>query len=148
MSSQGDRGGGYVATCRSLAGVAVLAVMSTATPAPAHAEGPSLHRVVYTVVSQTPFAADIYYREFDPPDWAAYSHNPYEFSPRSEFEVAPDRPWVREVMLRDPQRWAMVAVTSGPAAVTPHFRCSLEVDGVVVGTASGPRGALCSLRNW
>ncbi|WP_242453454.1 hypothetical protein [Mycolicibacterium sp. P9-64] len=122
--------------------------MSTTSMAPARADEPVLHRVVYTVVSQNPFRADIYHRDSDPPDWAAYSHNPYEFSPRTEFEVGPNRPWVREVTLRDPQRWAMVAVTSGPAAVTPHFQCSLEIDGVVADTASGPKGALCSLRNW
>ena len=30
----------------------------------------------------------------------------------------------------------------------PGFRCTLEVDGTVVQTNEGGRGALCSIRTW
>ncbi|WP_369804038.1 hypothetical protein [Mycobacterium sp. GA-2829] len=105
------------------------------------------HQVRYTVVADQPTQADIYYREVDPPNWADYSHNPYQFSPKAEVVLEPDAPWVFEATLVDPGRWAMVTATSGPEPVTPNFRCELAVDGVVVATGEGPRGALCSLRN-
>jgi hypothetical protein len=73
---------------------------------------------------------------------------PYQFSPKVESDVGPDKPWVLEVMLRDPDQWAMVAATSGLSQATPMFRCELAVDGVVVDSNQGPNGALCSLRHW
>ncbi|MGA5544607.1 hypothetical protein ACPCIR_22350 [Mycobacterium sp. NPDC051198] len=118
--------------------------------APAGAEGPDLHHVRYTVTADAPFWATIYYRDVDPPSWSDYSHNPYEFSPRADTDVGPNQPWVRDTMLADPNSWAMVTVQSGdaPNIKPPTFNCRLEVDGVVVKTNSGSRGALCSLRNW
>lgn len=132
----------------------VLATGSVAAaiclPVPAHADPAPLHQVTYTVTAQTPTRADIYYRETDPPNWADYSHNPYVFSPRAEADVAPDKPWVHETMLADPNLWAMVVVQSGeaPNLEPPGFNCELAVDGVVVKTDSGPKGALCSIRAW
>ena len=126
-----------------------LATVAVAVGAagPAHAESDS-HTVVYTVTSDTPTRADIYFRESDPPNWAEYSHNPYQFSPRAQVEVGPGQPWVRQVTLRDPARWAMVTATSGQAAVEPKFHCTLEVDGQAIASDSGPKGALCSIRHW
>ena len=115
-------------------------------PVPAHGITP--HTVTYTVTTDMPVTADIYYRDVDPPTWADYSHNPYQYSPKARFDIAPDRPWVLEVALADPDRWAMVSATSGPSPVEPAFRCELAVDGVVVATGQGPKGALCSVRHW
>lgn len=110
----------------------------------------SLHRVTYTVSADQPADADIYYRDVDPPSWAEYSHNPYQFSPKDDVRLPPNAPWVHEAMLADPGQWAMVAVSqAGPAPRDGQtFRCRLSVDGVEVDHAEGPRGALCSLRHW
>jgi hypothetical protein len=115
------------------------------TPPP----GP-LHHVRYTVTADGPIWANIYYRDTEPAMFSDYSHNPYEFSPRADVDIAPDKPWVLETNLADPDLWAMVLVQSGesPGFPTPAFNCELAVDGVVVKTNSGPKGALCSIRNW
>lgn len=114
----------------------------------AHAEDPVLHQVTYSVFTERPFRADIYYRDTDPPTWADYSHNPYLFSPKVEADVGPDNPWVLNVQLANPDQWAMVMGTSGPSPNPPNFHCVLAVDGVVVATEAGVKGALCSLRHW
>ncbi|MGU3501081.1 hypothetical protein [Mycobacterium sp. C31M] len=128
-----------------LAVVAAAPVSAEPLPPP-----PPLHHVQYTVTTDAPFFVHIYYREADPPTWSDYSHNPYEFSPRADVDVAPDRPWVFDAMLADPELWAMVTVQSGesPNLAPPTMKCTLAVDGVVVKTNSGPKGALCSLRSW
>jgi hypothetical protein len=114
----------------------------------AHADDPGLHQVTYTVSAEHPLRADIYYRDVDPPSWADYSHNPYLFSPRIEANVGPGSTWTMQVMLADPDQWAMVTATSGLSPATPDFHCELAVDGVVVDSHQGPKGALCSLRHW
>jgi hypothetical protein len=140
---------------RALLGLtsATVLAMTGLTAAPAEAQPPPppprpLHHVKYTVFAEQPFRTDIYYRETDPPNWADYSHNPYLYSPKLEVDVGPDNMWVRDVMLADPNRWAMVTATSGLAPATPNIHCVLAVDGEVVKTDSGPKGALCSIRNW
>ena len=107
-----------------------------------------LHEVTYTLYTERPFFAEIYYRDTDPPDFAQYSHDPYRFSPNVEADLGPDRPWVLTVRLADPQQWAMVLGTSGLSPNPPGFHCSLAVDGQVVSTNTGPKGALCSMRLW
>lgn len=121
-----------------------------ATPTPAVADDPVLHHVRYTVTADAPFWVHIYYRDTEPAIFSDYSHNPYIFSPRAEADVAPGQPWVHETMLADPNLWAMVTVQSGeaPNLEPPGFNCELAVDGVVVKTDSGPKGALCSIRSW
>lgn len=121
----------------------VLAVAPTA-----RADDLPLHRVTYTVTADQPVQVDVYYRDVDPPTWADYSHNPYQFSPKDEASVGPGQSWVREVSLVNPDQWAMVAASIGssPAGVT--VRCELAVDGTVVASADGPHGALCSSRHW
>ena len=137
----------------SLGGALAVSTPASAEPPPPlpppPAPGP-LHHVHYTVTSDAPFFADIYYRDTDPPTWSDYSHNPYLFSPRASVDLAPDKPWVFDAMLADPDTWAMVLVQSAdnPEIPTPGFRCELAVDGAVVKTNSGAKGALCSLRNW
>lgn len=134
---------------------ATLATGAIATAAPAFADdpeppGPPLHHVQYTVTADAPYWVHIYYRDSEPAIFSDYSHNPYEFSPRADVDIAPDKPWVFDAMLADPDLWAMVLVQSGesPNFPTPGFNCKLAVDGVVVKTNSGPKGALCSIRNW
>ena len=89
-----------------------------------------------------------YYRDVDPPNWAEYSHNPYMYSPKVEADVGPDKQWVLDVQLANPDEWAMVTATAAPSTQTPNIHCVHAVDGVVVATDAGPRGALCSIRNW
>ncbi|MCW2515384.1 MAG: hypothetical protein JWR11_4426 [Mycobacterium sp.] len=111
--------------------------------------GPPLHSVQYTVFSETPFRnAEIYYRDVDPANWADYSHNPYQFSPNVEADTGPNQMWTMNVMLANPDQWAMVTVSSLDSPKRPNFHCVLAVDGNVVATNQGPKGALCSLRNW
>lgn len=112
------------------------------------APGPPLHSVKYTVFSETPFRnAEIYYRDTDPPNFADYSHNPYAFSPNVEADLGPNQQWTMDVQLANPNEWAMVTVTSLDSPKRPNFHCVLAVDGQVVATNQGPKGALCSLRN-
>lgn len=123
----------------------VLVLM--AAPA-AHGDEPPPHKVTYTVTADQPVQVDVYYRDVDPPTWADYSHNPYEFSPKDEAEVGPGQSWVREASLANPDQWAMVAATIGSTPTGVTVRCELSVDGTVVATADGAHGALCSLRHW
>ena len=110
---------------------------------------PPLHQVKYSVWAEQPFNVAIYYRDTDPPNWADYSHNPYQFSPKVEADVGPDKQWILDVQLANPDQWAMVtAGTLGESTKTPNIHCVLAVDGVVVITHQGPKGALCSIRNW
>lgn len=133
----------------STVGSAVLAVaiLGAVTPPAAGAE-PPLRHVKYTVTTEQPFHSDVYYRDVEPPSWAEYSHNPYLYSPKAEVTIGPGQPWILETHLADPDQWAMVAVTNGRSPQTPNYRCELAVDGVVVATDEGPKGALCSIRPW
>ena len=134
---------------RSLVLASALTVATALSmAAPSHADDQALHHVKYTVSAQIPVSADIYYRDTEPPTWADYSHNPYLFSPKVEADVGPLKSWVLEAQLSDPARWAMVTATSGMSPLEPMFHCELAVDGVVVDSNDGPKGALCSLRHW
>lgn len=113
----------------------------------AGAEGP-MHQVTYSVFTERPFTATIYYRDTEPEIWSDYSHNPYMFSPRVEVPVGPDKPWVLNVQLSNPDEFAMVIGTSGIHPSPPNFHCVLAVDGQVVVQNAGAKGALCSIRNW
>jgi len=62
----------------------LVAAGITTTAVPAAAEDPVMHDVTYTVYTETPFYSEIYYRDFEPADFADYSHNPYLFSPNVE----------------------------------------------------------------
>lgn len=130
-------------------GLALALVTATAAVAPsADADPPVMHEVTYTVYADNPFPADIYYRDSEPANFADYSHDPYMFSPKIEADIGPDRPWVLTVRLANPQYWAMVTATSGVSPNPPNFHCTLAVDGTVVATNSGAKGALCSMRHW
>ena len=132
-----------------MASAVLLASAAVATStATSHADDPVLHHVRYTVTAKNPFYADIYYRDTDPPNFADYSHDPFVFSPMIEADVGPKTPWILDAMLADPYQWAMVTASTGLSPAAPMFHCELAVDGVVVVTNDGPKGALCSQRVW
>jgi len=133
---------------RISASCALAVAGAGAVAVPAVADDPVLHDVTYTVYTDAPFFAEIYYRDFEPANFADYSHNPYLFSPNVEADLGPDTPWVLNVRLANPQYWAMVLASSGRSPNPPTFHCTLAVDGAVVSTNSGAKGALCSLRQW
>ena len=110
---------------------------------------PAFHQVVYIVSARNPAYVDIFYQDQDPTLYSDYSHNPYSFTPQVHVDIAPDRPWVQPVNLLNPDQWAMVTATTGrQVAVEGGIQCDLSVDGKVVVSKLGPKGALCSLRSW
>ncbi len=113
----------------------------------AHAD-PVMHHVKYSVTAQNPIYADIYYIDHEPAIFADYSHNPYSFAPNVQADIAAGKPWTFELDLANPDEWAMVSASTGPEPGTPQFHCDLSVDGRVVVSKDGPKGVLCSLRNW
>jgi cytochrome c1 len=133
----------------AVAAVALGGIVAGAPNAVADDPAPVLHHVKYTVFSETPFRnATIYYRDTEPANFAEYSHNPYVFSPNVAADVGPNQMWTQDVMLADPDQWAMVTAGSLDSPKRPNFHCILAVDGNVVVTNQGPKGALCSVRNW
>lgn len=131
-------------------GAAMLVVGAGLLTSTARAQAdPVWHQVVYIVSSTTPAYVDIFYQDQDPAVFADYSHNNYQFTPQVHADVAPGKPWVQPVNLLDPNQWAMVAATTGREPVAPGgIQCDLSVDGKVVVSKLGPKGALCSLRSW
>jgi hypothetical protein len=132
---------------------AVLAMLSatgytTFTAAPSQANDPVMHHVRYTVTAARPIYADIYYLDQQPPVFSDYSHDPYRFTPNVQADIAPGHPWRSEVLLSNPDQYAMVSASVGTEPGTPQFHCDLAVDGVVVASQDGPKGVLCSLRQW
>jgi hypothetical protein len=122
---------------------------STLTAAPSRADDPLMHPVTYVITSASPIYADIYYLDQQPQKFSDYSHNPYQYTPNVQADIAPGHPWVSPVvMLSDPNDYAMVTVSTGTEPGAPQFHCALVVDGVVVKSNDGPKGTLCSLRTW
>ena len=152
-------GGSALLRARLQTGLAALTTLMAATillptavsPAdPVEPPPPPLRHVQYTVFTEQPYTgAEIYYRDTDPPNWAEYSHNPYLYSPNIEAALGPNQQWNLDVWLANPDAWAMVtAGIATDSTAMPNFHCVLAVDGVVVKTAQGPKGALCSIRAW
>lgn len=129
---------------------AMLLATSSATAALtiARADAPVMHNVKYTVSAANPIYADIYYLDQEPPVFSDYSHNPYQFVPNIQADIAPGKPWTYELVLANPDQWAFFTASTGPEPGTPMFHCDLAVDGVVVASNDGPRGVLCSIRHW
>lgn len=113
----------------------------------ARAENP-MHHVKYTIAVKNPIWANIYYIDQEPTIFADYSHDPYRFTPNVQADIAPGKPWSFELNLAKPEYWAMVVVNTGSEPSTPEFHCELSVDGAVVVSKDGPKGVLCSIRNW
>ncbi len=125
-----------------------LLLAATSLAATARADDPPMHRVKYSVTAANPIRADIYYLDNEPPHFAAWSHNPYEWSPNIQADVGPGKPWVFELMLANPDQYAWVSASSGLSSAKPQFHCDLTVDGIVVASKDGPKGVLCSIRHW
>jgi hypothetical protein len=122
---------------------------TTLTAAPSRADDPVMHPVRYVITSAKPIYADIYYLDQQPPKYSDYSHNPYQFTPHVNADIAPGNPWVSPVvMLSDPNDYAMVVVSTGTEPGIPQFHCALVVDGAVAVSNDGAKGVLCSLRIW
>ncbi len=136
---------------KGTAALGVLAAVgcSTLVAAPAQADDPVMHEVKYVITAASPIWADIYYLDQQPAKFSDYSHNTYQYTPNVQADIAPGHPWVSPpVMLTNPDQYAMVSVSTGTEPGTPMFHCALIVDGVVKASNDGPKGALCSLRNW
>jgi hypothetical protein len=122
---------------------------TTLTAAPSRADDPVMHPVRYVITSAKPIYADIYYLDQQPPKYSDYSHNPYQYTPHVNADIAPGNPWVSPVvMLSDPNDYAMVVVSTGTEPGIPQFHCALVVDGAVAVSNDGAKGVLCSLRIW
>jgi hypothetical protein len=133
------------------AGSAMLIVMSglLATTGAAHADNPVMHHVKYAVTAENPIYTDIYYLDHQPEKFSDYSHNPYLFTPHVDVDLGPGKPaWTFDLDMSDPDDYAMVVASTGTEPGTPGIHCVLAVDGAVVVSKGGPKGALCSLRNW
>jgi hypothetical protein len=125
----------------------LLAPLTTGA-VPSRADDPVMHHVKYTITASKPIYADIYYIDQEPAVFSDYSHNPYRFAPNIQADIAPGRPWVYELDMANPNQWAMVSVSVGGEPSAPNLHCDVAVDGAVVVSKDGPRGALCSLRMW
>ncbi len=127
----------------------VLAAAAVTFAAPSWGDDPVMHPVTYVITSASPIYADIYYLDQQPDKFSDYSHNPYQFTPNVHADIAPGHPWVSPVvMLRDPDNYAMVVVSTGTEPGTPQFHCALVVDGKVVVSNDGAKGVICSQRTW
>ena len=113
----------------------------------AHAD-PVMHHVRYTVSAQNPIYTSIYYLDHQPDKFSDYSHNPYSFTSHVDIDLAPGKPWGFDLDMSDPDDYAMVVASTGTEPGTPGLHCDLAVDGAVVVSKDGPKGVLCSLRNW
>jgi hypothetical protein len=134
-------------------GVALAALSAagygTVAAAPVRADDPVMHQVRYVITAANPIWADIYYLDQQPAKYSDYSHDTYQYTPNVQADIGPGHPWTSPVvMLTDPANYAMVTVSTGTEPGTPMFHCALVVDGVVVKSNDGPKGTLCSLRNW
>jgi hypothetical protein len=134
-------------------GVALAALSAagygTVAAAPVRADDPVMHQVRYVITAANPIWADIYYLDQQPAKFSDYSHDTYQYTPNVQADIGPGHPWTSPVvMLTDPANYAMVTVSTGTEPGTPMFHCALVVDGVVVKSNDGPKGTVCSLRNW
>jgi hypothetical protein len=114
----------------------------------AHADNPVMHHVKYAVTAENPIYTDIYYLDHQPEKFSDYSHDPYSFTPHVDVDLAPGKPWSFDLDMSDPDDYAMVVASTGTEPGTPGLHCVLAVDGAVVVSKAGLKGALCSLRNW
>ena len=135
-----------MASAMATAGQLVGAGLTVSTEQ-AHAD-PIMHHVKYTVTAQNPIYTDIYYLDHQPEKFSDYSHNPYSFTPHVDIDLGPGKPWSFDLDMSDPDHYAMVVASTGTEPGTPGLHCDLAVDGAVVVSKDGPKGVLCSLRNW
>ena len=48
-----------------------------------------MHHVTYIVSAASPIYTDIYYMDQQPDKFSDYSHNPYQFTPNVQADIAP-----------------------------------------------------------
>jgi hypothetical protein len=91
----------------------------------------------------------VLYLTAQPADKAAYNADAYSYVKRETINVAPDRPFVFETTLADPQ-WAILQVSSttkgGVGAPNPH--CDVAVDGQVIVAQDAPYSVVCQGTQW
>lgn len=120
-----------------------------ATTGVAHAEPATGHQVRYTLTSTAPYDFQVLYLTAQPADKAAYNADAYSYVKRETINVAPDRPFVFETTLADPQ-WAILQVSSttkgGVGAPNPH--CDVAVDGQVIVAQDAPYSVVCQGTQW
>ena len=87
---------------KTLLGMAIVLATTNLTAITAHADDPPLHHVRYAVSAANPIYADIYYLDQEPPIFSDYSHNPYQFVPNIQADIAPGKPWTYELDLANP----------------------------------------------
>jgi hypothetical protein len=134
---------------KTMLGLVMATLLATAYPPPSRADDPVKHEIRYVITAANPIYADIYYLDQEPAIFADYSHNPYQYTPHVNADIAPGHPWVSPVvMLSKPDVYAMVVVSTGTEPGTPQFHCALIVDGKVVVSKDGAKGVLCSIRHW
>ena len=114
---------------------------------PAHADDPVMHHVTYTVSAQNPIYANIYYMDQEPAISPTTATTPTGSPPTSK----PISPRVSRGSSTDvaakPEDWAMVTSTPAANRARRSFIATCGRRGVVV-SKDGPKGVLCSLRNW
>jgi hypothetical protein len=136
-----------IGSALTVADLLVGAGLAVSTPL-AHAD-PIMHHVKYAVTAENPIYTDIYYLDHQPAKFADYSHNPYSFTPHVDVDLGPGKPpWTFDLDMTDPDNYAMVVASTGTEPGTPGLHCVLAVDGKVVVSNGGPKGALCSIRSW
>jgi hypothetical protein len=137
-----------IGSAMTVAGLLVGAGVVVSAPS-AHADPePVMHHVKYAVTTENPIYTDIYYLDHQPAKFSDYSHNPYSFTPHVDVDLGPNKPWTFDLDMTDPDHYAMVVASTGTEPGAPGIHCVLAVDGAVVVSNGGPKGALCSLRNW
>lgn len=131
-----------------LSAAGVLGVSRLTTPPAQADDNPVLHHVQYTVTASSAIYTQLYYLDREPAVFADWSHNPYEFAPNVQADLAPGKPWTYELWLARPDMWAFVSASAGTEPGRPVYHCELSIDGAVVASKDGERGVLCSIRIW
>jgi hypothetical protein len=115
----------------------------------AQADPAAGHQVRYTLTSTAPYDFQVLYLTAQPADKAAYNADAYSYVKRETINVAPDRPFVFETTLADPQ-WAILQVSSttkgGVGAPNPH--CEVAVDNQVIVAQDAPYSVVCQGTQW
>lgn len=140
---------GVAAAIGAVMTILLATVVSWISVGTSHADDqPALHYVKYTVTTSSPIYTQLYYLDHEPAAFADWSHNPYEFVPNVQADLAPGEPWTYELWLARPELWAFVSASAGTEPGIPKYHCELSIDGSVVASKEGDRGVLCSIRIW
>jgi hypothetical protein len=110
---------------------------------------PAAPNVRYVLSAGAPAGFDLNYLTAQPPSKEAYNADAYAFLKKDRVDVAPDRPWVFEATLEDPQ-WAIMNASAAAHAMQgpPNAHCEIWVDGQLAVQSDGPYTAFCQLSRW